>query len=116
MDPDDITDKVWCRDVGLVFDTSDGKHIESDGLKNPPKTVGYKPVVQQQAGGPTRKIDDEQAAAIALAAVPGEVMDIAVERKMGGKRIVVEVIASADMVETDAIIDRVTGEVLGTEK
>ena len=43
-------------------------------------------------------------------------MDIAVERKICGKRIVVEVIASADMVETDVIIDRVTGEVLGTEK
>jgi len=61
-------------------------------------------------------INDEQAAAIALAAVPGEVMDIAIERKMGNKRIVVEVIASADMAETDVIIDMVTGKVLGTEK
>ncbi len=65
---------------------------------------------------PTRKINDAQAAEIALAAVPGEVMDIAIERKMGDKRIVVEVIASADMVETDVIIDMVTGKVLGRVK
>ena len=73
-------------------------------------------VSSDTATAQTRKINDAQAAEIALAAVPGEVMDIAIERKMGDKRIVVEVIAAADMVETDVIIDMVTGKVLGTEK
>ena len=65
---------------------------------------------------PTRKISDEQAREIALQAVPGEVMDIGVERKLGAKRIVVEIIAKADMAETDVIIDMETGEVLAIEK
>ncbi len=70
----------------------------------------------QHVAAPPRKITDDQAREIALKAVPGEVMDVALERKMGGKRIVVEVIAAADKAEVDVIIDKDTGEVLGIEK
>lgn len=63
-----------------------------------------------------RNISDEQAKKIAVETVPGEVTDIGIERKLGKKAIVVEVIAAADMSETDVIIDMETGEVLGTEK
>jgi uncharacterized membrane protein YkoI len=64
---------------------------------------------------PVRKISDEQAMEIARGAVPGEVMDVIIERKLGAKRLVVEVIAEEDGAEIDVIIDMETGEVLGTE-
>ena len=63
-----------------------------------------------------RKVSDEQAKAIAVQTVPGEVIDVAIERKLGKKTIVVEVIADADGAETDVIIDMETGNVLATEK
>lgn len=63
-----------------------------------------------------RNITDEQAKKIALEAVPGQAVDVAIERKLGDKRLVVEVIAADDQAETDVIIDRMTGEVLKIEK
>ncbi len=77
----------------------------------------HSPQVQAKSAEPepVRKVSDEQAAEIARATVQGEVMDIAVERKLGAKRLVVEVIADADGAEIDVIIDMETGEVLGTE-
>ncbi len=74
------------------------------------------PVPAEPAEAPVANISDARAREIALAAVPGEVMDVAVETKLGAKRIVVEIIASADMAETDVIIDMKTGEVLAIEK
>jgi uncharacterized membrane protein YkoI len=61
---------------------------------------------------PQRKITDEQAREIALQAMPGKYMAIKVERKMGAKRLVVEVIGAKDGKEWDVIIDMETGEVL----
>ena len=63
-----------------------------------------------------RNISDERATEIALAAVPGNVIGVALERKLSDTRIVVEVIATTDMAETDVIIDRLTGEVLAVEQ
>ncbi len=63
-----------------------------------------------------RKISDEKAKEIALQAVPGDVTAVAIEKKLGANRFVVEVIAKEDGIETDVIIDMETGEVLGTEK
>jgi hypothetical protein len=105
-------EKCWCRGVGLVSDASAGVLTE---IGTPESGAPVQAVPAAAAGG-GRKITDEQAADIARAAVPGQVMDIAIERKMGGKRIVVEVIAAEDMAETDVIIDMETGEVLGIEK
>lgn len=70
----------------------------------------------QDVKDPVRKISDEQARALALEVVEGEAMGIAVERKGGVKRLVVEVIAAADMAEVDVIIDMETGEVVRTER
>jgi hypothetical protein len=63
---------------------------------------------------PSRKVSDDKAKEIALEKVPGEVIAVDVERKLGAKRIVVEVLAE-DGTETDVIIDMQTGEVLATE-
>lgn len=61
---------------------------------------------------PVRKISDDQAIEIASAALPGEVMDLKIERKMGAKRLIVEVIAEKDSKEWDVIIDMESGDVL----
>jgi uncharacterized membrane protein YkoI len=74
-----------------------------------------RPTQKTASASETRKISDEEARTIALATVPGEVTGLKIERKMGAKRIVVEVVAADNSVETDVIIDMVTGEVLGTE-
>jgi uncharacterized membrane protein YkoI len=62
------------------------------------------------------KLSEEKAREIALQAVPGTITDLDIERKLGAKRYVVEVIAEEDGEETDVIIDMETGEVLDTEK
>ena len=72
------------------------------------------PTAKVTAKGP--KISEEEAVKIALKAVPGEVTGVAIEKKLGANRYVVEVLAKEDGVETDVIIDMETGEVLATEK
>lgn len=106
MDPEDVTDKVWAYGIGLVFDTSDGKLLKSDALEG-----------REPTQAPDKKIiTEKEAEAIAVKAVPGKVTGIAIEKKLGDNRYVVEVIADADGVETDVIIHLETGKVLGTEK
>ena len=61
------------------------------------------------------KITEDEAVKIALETVPGEVTDVAIEKKLGANRYVVEVISEEDGLETDVIIDIETGEVLATE-
>ena len=82
-------------------------------LHSPGAQVATKKVVKAE---PVRKVSDEQAGEIARGVVAGEVMDVAVERKLGDKRLVVEVIADEDGAEVDVIIDMESGEVLGTER
>ena len=73
------------------------------------------PQSEKSAASPVRKISDAEAKDLALRRVPGEVTAVDVERKLGKKRIVVEVIADADGAEIDVIIDMETGEVLAIE-
>lgn len=61
-------------------------------------------------------ITEEQAVSIAQKAVPGDVTGVAIEKKLGANRYVVEVLAKEDGIETDVIIDMETGKVLTTEK
>ena len=97
---------------------SDGRVVETDTMTNRPELIAAtdesdtEPPVQTSV----RKISDDQAKEIAVKTVPGEAMDVAVERKLGKKTIVVEVISDVDGSETDVIIDMETGEVLATEK
>jgi uncharacterized membrane protein YkoI len=75
-----------------------------------------KPVTMAPSTTKASKITEEEAAKIALNAVPGEVTDVAIEKKLGANRYVVEVLAKEDGSETDVIIDMQTGKVLATEK
>ena len=117
LDPGDITEKVYCLDVGIVSDSSDGKLVEATALETyKPRRTALGPAPAEPAEAAVANISDEKVREIALTAVPGEIMDVAVETKLGAKRFVVEIIASADMAETDVIIDMKTGEVLAIEK
>ncbi|MFZ2404722.1 MAG: PepSY domain-containing protein [Methylobacter sp.] len=95
------------RDAGaeLVMDTSAGSLAESGEVR---KDKGDK--------GMDEKISEEKAKEIALQAVPGDVTDVSIEKKLGANRYVVEVIAKEDRSETDVIIDMETGKILATEK
>ncbi len=61
----------------------------------------------------SEKITEEQAKEIALGAVTGTVTNVALERKGGKLRYVVEI--NNNNVETDVLIDMVTGEIIGIE-
>ena len=74
-----------------------------------------KPAILAQAAVKAAKITEDEAVEIALKAVPGEVTDVAIEKKLGANRWVVEVLAKEDGRETDVIIDMETGKVLATE-
>ena len=125
LDPEDVTDKVWAPGIGLVFDTSDGKLIESDALEGyeatpaapgeVPATTTEPPVANSDPA-PEERISEEEAKAIALKAVPGEITEVGIERKRGDNRYVIEVVPKDGGSETDVIIDLKTGEVVGLEK
>jgi hypothetical protein len=119
QDLNDITDKVWCPAVGIVYDTSDGKLIASNALpaSNPASDVSsigsflsrplsYKP--------PVAKVSGEQATQIALKVFEGTPTKLTIERKRGKNVYVVEITAR-DKVEKDVFVDIESGEVVGTD-
>ena len=68
---------------------------------------------EAEPGGPG--ITKDQAAQIALKALPGKVTDISVERKRGQDVYVVEIVSANDAAETDVLVDPQSGKVLGME-
>jgi uncharacterized membrane protein YkoI len=62
------------------------------------------------------KISKEQASQSALQAVPGQVTDVTIERKLGKTVYVIEVIADKGGDETDVLVDMDSGKVLGIER
>jgi uncharacterized membrane protein YkoI len=61
------------------------------------------------------KISKEVATKNALAALPGEVTDVTVEKKRGKNVWVIEIVAAKDGAETDVLIDMDTGAVIGMD-
>jgi hypothetical protein len=88
--------------------------IGPTALKNYKPMTTAQPTAKVTAKAP--KITEDEAVKIALKAVPGDVTAVAIEKKLGANRYVVEVIAKEDGAETDVIIDMETGKVLTTEK
>jgi uncharacterized membrane protein YkoI len=62
------------------------------------------------------KITEEQAKQVALQKIPGEVTDATIEKKLGKMVWVIEIVAQNGGVETDVLVDLVSGEVLGVER
>jgi uncharacterized membrane protein YkoI len=71
--------------------------------------------VQILAKGGAAKISKEVAKQNALAALPGEVSDITIEKKRGKMVYVIEIVAAKDGAETDVLVDMDSGKVLGME-
>jgi hypothetical protein len=119
IDLKDISDKVWCPEVGIVSDTSDGKLVISNALPSgsPASNVSSigkspsKPAKHKSAAA--AKISAEDAKKIALQRVSGKVTDVTIERKKGKNVYVVEIQTGSS--EVDVLVDTETGKVLGTE-
>lgn len=70
----------------------------------------------QPAAARGAKISPEQARQAALKAVPGEVTDTTVEKKLGKMVYVIEIGAQNGGEETDVLVDMDSGKVLGVER
>ena len=66
--------------------------------------------------GTAKTISQDDAKQIALKAVPGKALNVAVEKQKGINRYVVEVVPTAGGKELDVIIDMASGKVIGVEK
>ncbi len=112
--PSDVTDKWWCKGVGLVKDTSDGELIASDALPNSDMSSFGKfhrnPVKIIEP--PVATVDGLGAEAIALEEVPGKVHSIKIERFGRHNVYIVEVIAKADGETRDVFVNIATGKVM----
>lgn len=115
--------EVRAKVLGLenhAYEVSKDVYALSNPIEHPliksttPKKYQPKTTAQATAKGP--KISEAEAVKIAVKAVPGEVTDVAIEKKLGANRYVVEVVSKEDGAETDVIIDMETGKVLATEK
>jgi len=118
IDLKDINDKIWCPEVGLVSDTSDGKLVVSNALPsiNPASNVSSigklrdKPAKKKPAAA---KVSIADAKNIALQRMPGKVTDVTMEKKRGKNVYVVEIQTGSG--EVDVFVDTQTGEVVGTD-
>ncbi len=69
-----------------------------------------------KTGSDAKTISEDEAKVIAEKRVPGKAIDVAIEKKMGANRYVVEVKPTAGGKELDVIIDMASGKVLAVEK
>jgi uncharacterized membrane protein YkoI len=116
--PSDITDKWYCKGVGIVKDTSDGELVASDALPHTDMSSFGKHhrEPKQKIVPPVAKINGVQATAIALKEVPGKARSIKIER-LGRRNVyAVEIIADKDGAEWDVFVDIETGEVVGKDR
>jgi uncharacterized membrane protein YkoI len=113
-----ISDKFWCRGVGIVKDTSEGVLVASDALPGTDMSSFGKHhrEARKQTAAPVAKINGAQATKIALKEVPGKANSIKIER-LGRRNVyAVEIIADKDGTEWDVFVDIETGEVVGKDK
>lgn len=103
--------------VGTVSSEGNGSFIET-AFSTAGKSAGADKVVTAQptaiAGG--KGVTEDDAKVIAIKAVPGKVINVAVEKLKGVNRYVVEVVPTAGGKEWDVIIDMTSGKVVGVEK
>ena len=78
--------------------------------------VPVKPTADAPNAKGAKVISEDEAKLIAEKRVPGKAIDVAIEKKRGVNRYVVEVKPSAGGPEVDVIIDMASGKVLAVEK
>lgn len=114
----EINDRIWCPEVGIVSDTSEGELIVSNALPstNPASNVSS---IGKQRDRPAKpksgaaKISADDAKRIALQRTPGKVTDVTIEKKRGKNVYVVEIQTGSR--EVDVFVDTQTGEIVGTD-
>jgi hypothetical protein len=113
----EVTERIWCPQVGLVADSSSGQLIASNAL--PPSHPGadvssFGKFLANVRPPPVAKITPEQATETALKAMPGRMTSVVIERKRGKHVYVVEIMTS-NAGEKDVLVDIESGEIVGTE-
>jgi Peptidase propeptide and YPEB domain len=103
--------------VGTVSNEGNGSFVETS-FSTAGKSAGADKVTTAApaatAGG--KAISEDDAKVIAIKAVPGKVINVAVEKLKGVNRYVVEVVPTAGGKEWDVIVDMTSGKVIGIEK
>lgn len=100
--------------VGTVSSEGNGSFIETAFSTAGKNANADKGAAAAAAGG--KSISEDDAKLIALKAVPGKALNVAVEKQKGINRYVVEVVPTAGGKEWDVIIDMASGKVVGIEK
>lgn len=90
--------------------------VEPGSLLLAQNTTNAKDAAIPQRPKSAKSISEDDAKQIAEKAVPGKAIDVAIEKKRGANRFVVEVAPTAGGKEVDVIIDMANGKVLGIEK
>ncbi len=113
-----ISDKFWCRGVGIVKDTAEGELVASDALPGTDMSSFGKHhrEARKQTTPPVAKVSSQQARETALKEVPGNVTSMKIERFGKYNVYAVEIVAEKDGVETDVFVDIESGKVVGTDK
>jgi uncharacterized membrane protein YkoI len=116
--PSDVTDKWYCKGVGIVKDSSDGELVASDALPGSDMSSFGKHhrEPRKQTKPPVAKVTGLQATDIALKEVPGKAKSMKIERLGKYNVYVVEIIADKDKAEWDVFVDIESGKVLGKER
>jgi uncharacterized membrane protein YkoI len=99
--------------IGTMTKEGNASYIETGFTTS---TSVAAPAAAAAAKGGAKVISEDEAKKIAAKAVPGKVMDIAIEKKLGVNRYVVEVVPAAGGKELDVVIDMTSGKVLAVEK
>jgi len=113
----EVSERIWCPQVGLVADSSSGQLIASNAL--PPSHPGadvssFGKYLVNVRPPPVARITPEQATETALKAMPGRMTSVVIERKRGRHVYVVEIMTS-NAGEKDVLVDIESGEIVGTE-
>jgi Peptidase propeptide and YPEB domain len=113
----EVSERIWCPQVGLVADSSSGQLIASNALplSHPGADVStFGKYLVNVRPPPVARITPEQATETALKAMPGRMTSVVIERKRGRHVYVVEIMTS-NAGEKDVLVDIESGEIVGTE-
>jgi hypothetical protein len=103
--------------IGTVAKEGNASFIESGFTTSAGGNAAVAPAAAAVAAkGSAKVISEDEAKKIAVKAVPGKATDIAIEKKQGVNRYVVEVQPAAGGKELDVVIDMASGKVIAVEK
>ncbi len=103
--------------IGTVAKEGNASYVETGFTTSAGGNAAAAPAAATVAAkGGAKVISEDEAKKIAIKAVPGKATDIAIEKKQGVNRYVVEVQPAAGGKELDVVIDMTSGKVVAIEK